>query len=202
MRNIILLAHISLDGFMAAPGGDMSFITHDDEIADHVHPLIDPVDTAVYGRTTFQMMESYWPSWPNGVDAEDAGGRGRKHAHWYRGVDKIVASRTLPASSDPKVRIVKDDIVEVLAAEKRKTGGDIMIFASPTLVHTLAAHGLIDVWRLNVQPVVLGRGLPLFAPVDRRTLLELRAAKTFSSGVIATHYVTKRSQEESHASVW
>ena len=103
------------------------------------------------------------------------------------------ASRTLPPSTDPKVRIVKDDIVEVLAAEKRKTGGDIMIFASPTLVHTLAAHDLIDAWRLNVQPVMLGRGLSLFAHAERRTQLELRSAKTFSSGVIATHYVTRRS---------
>jgi dihydrofolate reductase len=60
-------------------------------------------------------------------------------------------------------------------------------------VHTLAAHDLIDEWRLNVQPVVVGRGLPLFAHAERRTQLALRSAKTFSSGVIATHYVTKRS---------
>jgi dihydrofolate reductase len=190
MRNIIQLAHISLDGFMAGPGGDMSFITMDDEIADHIYPLIDSVDTAVYGRTTYQMMEGYWPSM---VDSEEAGAHGRKHARWYVGVDKIVASRTLPAESNPKVRIVKDDIVDQLAAEKRRTGGDIMIFASPTLVHTLAAHDLIDEWRLNVQPVVVGRGLPLFAHAERRTQLALRSAKTFSSGVIATHYVTKRS---------
>jgi dihydrofolate reductase len=190
MRNVILLAHISLDGFMAGPDGDMSFITMDDEIAGHVYPLIDSVDTAVYGRTTYQMMQGYWPSV---VDSEEAEARERKHARWYMGVDKIVASRTLPAGSDRKLRIVKDDIVDQLAAAKRRAGGDIMIFASATLVHTLTAHDLIDVWRLNLQPVVVGRGLPLFAQVERRTQLDLRSAKTFSSGVIATHYVTKRS---------
>jgi dihydrofolate reductase len=190
MRNLILLAHISLDGFMAGPDGDMSFVTMNDEIADHVYPLIDSVDTAVYGRTTYQMMAGYWPSI---VDSAEATAQERTHARWYMGVDKIVASRTLPAGTDPKVRIVKDDIVGQLAAEKRRTGGDIMIFASPTLVHALASHDLIDVWRLNVQPVVVGRGLPLFAHVERRIQLELRSAKTFSSGVIATHYVTKRS---------
>jgi dihydrofolate reductase len=190
MRNVILLAHISLDGFMAGPNGDMSFITMDDEIADHVYPLIDSVDTAVYGRKTYQMMDGYWPSL---VDSDEAGARERKHARWYTSVSKMVASRTLPAASHPKVRIFKDDIVDQLAAEKRRAGGDIMIFASPTLVHTLAAHDLIDVWRLNVQPVIVGSGLPLFAHVEHRTQLELRSAKTFSSGVIATHYVTKRS---------
>ena len=189
MRNIILLAHISLDGFMAGPDGDMSFVTMDDEIANHVYPLIDSVDTAVYGRITYQMMAGYWPAV---VDSADAGPRERKHARWYMGVDKIVASRTLPAGTDPKVRIVKDDIVDQLAAEKRRAGGDIMIFASPTLVHMLAAHDLVDDWRLNVQPVVLGGGLSLFAQDKHRTQLELRSAKTFSTGVIATHYVTKR----------
>jgi dihydrofolate reductase len=190
MRNIIMLAHVSLDGFMAGPGGDMSFITFDAEISDHVYPMIRTADTAVYGRITYQMMAGYWPSV---VDDATAGPHQRAHARWYVGVEKVVASRTLPASSDPTVRIVKDDIVEQLAALKRRPGGDIMIFASPTLVHTLAAHDLIDEWRLNLQPVVLGGGLPLFVPAERRTLLELRSAKTFASGVIATHYVTKRS---------
>ena len=190
MRNLILLAHVSLDGFMAGPGGDMRFVTFDDEIAAHVYPLIGSVDTAVYGRTTHQMMAGYWP----GVaDNEQATAHERTHARWYLGVDKIVASRTLPAGSDPKVRIVKDGIVEALAAEKRRAGGDLMIFASPTLVHSLTAHDLIDEWRLNVQPVVVGGGLPLFSQDGHRIRLQLRSAKTFSSGVIATHYETKRS---------
>ena len=190
MRSIIQLAHISLDGFMAGPGGDMSFITMNNEIADDVYPSLHSVDTAVYGRTTYQMMQGYWPEV---VDSQEATAHERAHARWYMGVTKIVASRTLPASNDPKLQIVKDGIVDVLAAEKRKPGSDIMIFASPTLVHTLAAHDLIDEWRLNVQPVVVGRGLPLFAPAGHRIQLQLRSTKTFSSGVIATHYVTKRS---------
>jgi dihydrofolate reductase len=101
------------------------------------------------------MMAGYWPSV---VDSDEATANERKHARWYVGVDKIVASRTLSAKSDPKLRIVKDDIVDQLAAERRRSGGDIMIFASAPLVHTLAAHDLVDERRRNVQPVVLGRG--------------------------------------------
>ena len=187
MRSIIQLAHISLDGFMAGPGGDMSFITMNNEIADDVYPSLHSVDTAVYGRTTYQMMQGYWPEV---VDSQEATAHERAHARWYMGVTKIVASRTLPASNDPKLQIVKDGIVDVLAAEKRKPGSDIMIFASPTLVHTLTAHDLIDEWRINIQPVAIGGGLPLFT--NHRTQLELRSAKTYRSGVIATRYVTKR----------
>src|SRR3954454_23580655 len=105
MRNVISLAHISLDGFMAGPGGDMSFITFDDELRDHIYPLMATVDTAVYGRTTYQMMESYWPGM---LDATDSHARG--HARWYRDVAKIVASRTLTESKS-NVRVIGDDIV-------------------------------------------------------------------------------------------
>ncbi len=188
MRNIILLAHLSLDGYLAGPDSDMGFITIDDEIIENIYPRIEPVETAVYGRVTYQMMESYWPTM---LDQADATARDRSHARWYAGVDKVVASRTL-ASSDPKVRVIKDDVVAELAELKRQRGGDIMIFASPTLVHSLLPHDVIDTWLLTIQPVMLGGGLPLFAPGPRRTQLALRSAKTMSSGVIATHYVTKR----------
>jgi dihydrofolate reductase len=189
MRNIISLAHISLDGFLAGPDGAMDFISFNDEIADHTYPLIGSVDTAVYGRVTYQMMEGYWPT---AGDASDADAHTKSHARWYNGVKKIVASRTLPSSKDPKVRVVGEDIVGALRAEKEKAGGDIMIFGSPSLTRTLAAADLVDEWRITVQPVILGDGWSLFPRRDKRTQLELRTSRTFSTGVIAVHYVTKR----------
>jgi dihydrofolate reductase len=147
------------------------------------------VDLAVYGRVTYDMMEGYWPT---AGDAPDASAHTKSHARWYSGVKKIVASRTLAASKNPNVRVVGDDIVGALRAEKQKAGGDIMIFGSPTLTRALAAADLVDEWRLSLQPVILGGGLPLFEKREARTRLELRSSKTFGSGVIAVHYVTKR----------
>jgi dihydrofolate reductase len=189
MRNVISLAHISLDGFMAGPGGRMDFVIFNDELADHTYPLMDSVDLAVYGRVTYQMMEGYWPTAGN---APHAGEHEKRHARWYKDVKKIVASRTLAASNSPNVRVVGDDIAGALRAEKQKAGGDIMIFGSPTLTRVLAAADLVDEWRLTLQPVILGDGLPLFGKRDKRTSLELRSSKTFGTGVIAVHYVTKR----------
>src|SRR5689334_20531677 len=120
MRNIISLAHISLDGFMAGPGGDMDFVVFNDELADHTYPLIENVDLAVYGRVTYQMMEGYWPT---AGQAPDADAHTKSHARWYGGVEKLVASRTLAAPPSPKVRVVGDDIVGALRAERQKTGG-------------------------------------------------------------------------------
>jgi dihydrofolate reductase len=107
-------------------------------------------------------------------------------------VKKIVASRTLPASNDPKVQVVGNDIVDALRAEKQRSGGSIMIFGSPSLTRTLAAADLVDEWRITVQPVILGDGRSLFPKREKRTQLELRSSKTFRTGVIAVHYVTKR----------
>jgi dihydrofolate reductase len=189
MRNIISLAHISLDGFMAGPGGNMDFVVFNDELADHTYPLIGSVDLAVYGRVTYELMEGYWPT---AGDAPDASAHTKSHARWYKGVKKIVASRTLATSKDSNVRVVGDDVVGALRAEKQTAGGDIMIFGSPTLTRALAAAGLVDEWRLSLQPVILGDGLPLFGKREERTRLELRSSKTFGSGVIAVHYLTKR----------
>jgi dihydrofolate reductase len=189
MRNLISLAHISLDGFMAGPDGDMGFITFSDELADHTYPLMGTVDTAVYGRVTYQLMESYWPTVGDGPDTD---AHTKSHARWYAGVSKIVASRTLGPSKNENVRVVADHIVDALAAEKRASGGEIMIFGSPTLTRTLAAANLVDEWRLSVHPVILGGGLALFPQLEKRTPLELRSSKTFRTGVIAAHYLSKR----------
>jgi len=167
----------------------MDFITLDHEIAEYVYPLIRPADTSVYGRTTFEMMEGYWPSM---LDSADATPGEKGHARWYAGVKKIVASRTL-APRTGQVTVAGDDIVSVIAAAKNEAGGDMMIFASPTLSHALSAAGLIDEWRLMWQPVIVGGGgLPLFGGKETRDRLELRSSHTFRSGVIATHHVRKR----------
>lgn len=189
MRNIIQLAHVSLDGYLADPNGKMDFITFDHEVADFIYPLMRTVDTGIYGRTTYQMMEGYWPSVL--LDDAKATDGEKSHARWYADVKKIVTSRTLPAQTG-RLTIAGDDIVSVIAAAKQQPGGDMMIFASPTLSHALAGAGLIDEWRLTWQPVIVGGGLPLFGGKETRSKLELRSSRTFRSGVVATHHVVKR----------
>ena len=188
MRSLIQLAHVSLDGYLAGPGGSMDFITFDSEIADFIYPSIRSVDTSVYGRTTYQMMEGYWPGV---LDDANATAQEKGHARWYADVKKIVASRTLPPRTG-QVTIAGDDIVSVIAAAKQQPGGDMMIFASPTLSHALSEAGLIDEWRLTWQPVIVGGGLPLFGGKESRSQLELRSSKVFRSGVVATHHVVRR----------
>ena len=62
MRNLIYFFHTSLDGFVAGPNGEMNWISIEDEMFDFVETLTAKVSTALYGRTTYEMMQSYWPT--------------------------------------------------------------------------------------------------------------------------------------------
>ena len=86
---------------MAGPNGDMSFITFNDELADHTYPLMATVDTAVYGRITYQMMESYWPG---EVDANERRTPAKVMRAGTAMSKKIVASRTLTESKNQRAR--------------------------------------------------------------------------------------------------
>jgi dihydrofolate reductase len=89
---LVLLEHISLDGYLAGPDGDMAWICVNDELWDYVTPLIDAADTVVYGRTTYQMMQSYWPT---AASQPDATPHDLHHSEWTRTATKLVFSKTL-----------------------------------------------------------------------------------------------------------
>src|ERR1700749_247571 len=123
MRKLIFFMHTSLDSFVAGPNGEMNWINVNETMFDFIATMTAQADTALYGRVTYEMMEGYWPT---AGDAPDADAHAKSHARWYGGVKKLVASRTLPASKSPNVRVVGEDIVGALRAEKQKAGGDIM----------------------------------------------------------------------------
>lgn len=184
-RKIISLMHVSLDGFVAGPNGEMDWIAIDDEMYKDVADLTSTVDTAIYGRTTYHMMESYWPT----VPADPAStNEERHHAHWVENAQKLVFSTTLDQVGWNNTRLVKGNIAEEVARIKQQPGKNLMIFGSPRLTHTFTHLGLIDDYRINVNPVVLGSGIPLFKDVTETIALKLLASRTFHSGVVGLHY--------------
>src|SRR5438309_1873548 len=92
MAKLISLMHLSFDGFAATTKGEMSWITHDQNLFEHIAPYISKVGTGVYGPTTFQMMESYWPGILKANQSTDLE---MNHAKWYQSAKKVVCSRTL-----------------------------------------------------------------------------------------------------------
>lgn len=185
MRKIILFMHLSLDGFTAGPKQEMDWITVDDEIFNDVLDLQRTADTALFGGVLFREMADYWPS----VAVNPSSSKGElEHAHWLNHSPKIVFSKTLQKADWNNSKIVRDEIPAEIQKLKAESGRDILLFGGAEFARALMRLGLIDEYRINVNPVVLGGGKPLFKDAGEMTHLKLLEARTFSSGVVGLRY--------------
>jgi dihydrofolate reductase len=188
MRKVISFNHVSLDGFVAGPKGEMNWITLSEEIFDYVAELLKPIDTALYGRVTFEMMENYWPT---AGDAPDASKHDREHSRWYKQAKKIVLSESLRGKSFANTTIISGGVADEIKNAKQAAGSDIVIFGSPRATHSLMKEDLVDGYCMFVNPVILGSGIPLFADIKDRTPMTLVESKKLSSAVVALQFVRK-----------
>ena len=139
-------------------------------------------------------MAGYWPTVPSNPASTK---QELDHAEWVEKVEKIVFSKTLGKVEWHHTRLVKNNLSEELSRLKEQPGKNLMTFGSPQLVHTLIEHDLIDEYHINLNPILLGGGIPLFKNVKAKENLKLLTSKTFSSGVVGLHYqVMKSNQKE------
>ncbi|HKR07205.1 MAG TPA: dihydrofolate reductase family protein [Bacteroidia bacterium] len=185
MRKLISFMHTSLDGFVAGTKGEMDWINVDDEIFDYAGHNTNDADTGLYGRVTYDMMESYWPT---AGDQPNASKHDKEHSQWYNNVEKIVLSKSLAGKNIPKTQIVSSNIKEEILKHKNKNGKNIIMFGSPSASHTLLQLGLIDEYWLFVNPVLLGAGIPLFKNINEPVKLNLIKTKVFKCGVTGMHF--------------
>lgn len=191
MRKVISFMHVSLDGFVAGPNGEMDWIKVNQDIFDYVGKRISEGDTALYGRITYQMMESYWPT---AGDKPGATKHDIEHSRWYSKVRKIVLSKTMNPDDHRQnnVTIISDNLSDNINALKQETGEDILVFGSPTATHALMQENLIDGYWLFVNPVILGKGIPLFVDIKDKIKLSLLTTKQFDCGVVELNYLVDR----------
>ncbi|BAV06026.1 Dihydrofolate reductase [Filimonas lacunae] len=185
MGNIVLFMHTSLDGFAAGPKGEMDWIHVDEEIFDFGAKRITKTNTALYGRITFEMMESYWPT---AADKPGASKHDREHAAWYKEVHKVVLSNTLNQDTLKNTTVIGKHYVDALRDVKKNTTGEILLFGSPSTAHALLAENLIDACWLFVNPVLLGEGIPVFKNMKEKQSMTLLQTHVFSSGVVCLHH--------------
>ena len=181
--------HISLDGFVAGPNGEMDWIKVDEEIFDYVGKRISEGDTALYGRVTYEMMENYWPTAGNkpGATRHDI-----EHSKWYSKVHKVVLSKTMKDTSLTNTEIISDNLSDRINEIKQQAGKDILLFGSPTATRSLIQLNLIDGYWLFVNPIILGRGIPLFVDIKDKIKLNLLTTRQFTCGVTELNYTVDR----------
>lgn len=188
MRKLVLFMHTSLDNFVAGPNGEMDWINVNEDLFDYVGNKISQSDTALYGRVTYEMMEGYWPT---AAEQPGATKHDKEHSEWYSKVRKIVLSRSMKGQSLSNTQIISDDLAGQIAKLKQEAGEDILIFGSPGAAHALMQENLIDGLWLFVNPIILGKGIPLFKDVQQAVPLNLVKATPFESGVVCLHYERK-----------
>jgi dihydrofolate reductase len=174
---------VSLDGFFAGPDGEIDWFVWNDDLKEHSIGLLGTVDTLLFGRTTYQHMAGYWPK---ATDEDPV------ITETMNSLAKIVFSKSLKTADWNNSRLVREIVPEEIAKMKQQAGKDIAIFGSGTIVSAFTRLGLIDEYRLIVNPVLLGRGKPLFG--QDRMNLTLMKTMTLGSGNVVLCYKPRQAR--------
>ncbi len=179
MRKLIAAINMTLDGFCDHTSG-----IPDEEIHDHYTNLLNNSGALIYGRITYQLMESFWPSLvknPSGDKAMD------DFAVSIENIHKIVFSKTMTQVDWKNVTLLSGGLEEKVLELKQQSGKDIFV-GSPGLIVSLLNLNLIDEYQLCVHPVIVGSGLPLFKTINDKKIFKLVNTKIFGSGAIILYY--------------
>lgn len=182
MRKVIAAMNCTVDGFC-----DHTSMNADAEIHDHYTNLLNSADTLIYGKTTYLMMEDYWPTLitkPSGEKSMD------DFAKSIDKISKIVFSHSLKQLHWDTARLATKSLKEEIEALKQQSGGDILLGSPSMIVQTLKLN-LIDELQLAVHPVIAGSGLQLLKDIQQRSDLKLLKTKTFGCGAILPYYQVK-----------
>ena len=191
MRKVILTMHMSLDGFIAGPNGELDWTAADEAVDDDLPELLSTADTALVGRVLYQGFASYWPSYDITAPSKSKGEIA--FANWINEVPKLVFSTTLENAEWQNSRVVAvksdADIADEVAKLKTQPGKNLVLWGGVRIAQTFAQLGLIDEYWLLIQPKVLGSGQPLFNDIKDRINLKLVSAQPHHTvGAVAVRY--------------
>ncbi|HEX4947021.1 MAG TPA: dihydrofolate reductase family protein [Blastocatellia bacterium] len=172
MRKVTLGLANSLDNFIARTNGTCDWLRWDEETAAISSAYLQTIDTFLIGRKTYEVMLS------NGMTS-------------YTGFRNCVFSRTLQHSDDPNVEIIAEDAAAFVRQIKGEAGKGICVYGGSELACSLFAANLIDEVVLNIHPVLLGSGIPLFYEMERQIDLELIEAKPLQQSKLLVTYRVK-----------
>jgi dihydrofolate reductase len=185
MRKLLFFMLISLDGFYEGPDRDINWHNVDAEFNEFAIEQLNSVGMLLFGRVTYELMAGYWPSTAAATDDPIVAGK-------MNSLPKIVFSKTLPGVDWQNTRLVRDDFVQEISNLKQQPGKDMIIFGSSDLAVTFIEHGLIDEYRIMVNPVVLGNGKTLFKGLQNKLDLQLLKTRVFASGNVLLYYTPTR----------
>jgi dihydrofolate reductase len=181
MRKVIVAMQVTLDGYFEGPNREIDWHNVDTEFNEYAIDMLNSVDTLLFGRVTYELMASYWPT-PDAIKNDPI------VAEKMNTLPKIVFSKTLNKVEWNNTRLVKDVISKEIEKMKQGPGKDMAILGSGSIMSEFAQRGLIDEYRIMVNPSVLGDGKPLFKGIKDRLNLKLTKTRTFGNGNVLLYY--------------
>jgi dihydrofolate reductase len=160
MRKLSAFIATSLDGYFEGSNQEIDWHNVDDEFNQFAIDQINTIDTMLFGRRTYELMASYWPTPQAQSDDPEI-------AEKMNSYPKFVFSKSIPDATWQNTTLLRDAETEV-SKLKQQSGKGLMIFGSVNLVGNLAKSGLIDEFRILVMPVALGEGHSLFGDLGQR----------------------------------
>lgn len=182
MRRLIYSTGVSLDGFIAGPGGEIDWAAPDEELHRFHNQQTQELGAHLCGRRLYETMV-YWETADENPSATPVE---LEFARIWQALPKVVFSSTLQ-NVEGNASLAREGVAEVLAKLKAQPGKDIAI-GGAGLAATAMRQGLIDEYRLFVSPVILGGGTPFFPSIEDRSDLELVESRTFGSRVVYLRY--------------
>ena len=182
MRKVIYAMSVSLDGFVAGPGGEIDWGAPDEELHRFHNERVRETGAQLLGRRLYEVM-TYWETAEEKPSAPDYE---LEFARIWKALPKIVFSTTLD-SVEGNATLLRDGVAQEVAKLKDQPGGDLAV-GGAGLASTLMKLNLIDEYLLFIFPVVLGGGTPYFSALDERINLELVETRTFGSRVVYLRY--------------
>ena len=182
MRKVIYSMSVSLDGFVAGPGGEIDWGAPDEELHRFHNDRVRETGAHLLGRRLYEVM-TYWETAeenPSALDYE------LEFARIWKALPKVVFSTTLD-NVEGNATLLRDGVAQEVAKLKEEPGGDLAV-GGAGLASTLMKLDLIDEYRPFMVPVVLGGGTPYFSALDERINLELVETRTFGSRVVYLRY--------------
>lgn len=184
MRKIIVFNLISLDGYFAGPDGNIDWHQVDNEFNKFAVEQTSSFGTIIFGRVTYDMFEEFWPK---ALKDPKTSKDDRKIAQIIDDIDKIVFSKTRKNVTWKNSKLFKRIDPKEIKKLKQQKGSDMVIFGSGTIVQAMTNLGLVDEYRLMLNPVILGKGKSMFKDVKKLDL-KLFKTKVFKNGNVLLYY--------------
>jgi len=182
MRNVIFAINISIDGCC-----DHTKFSGNEEIFEYFTHLMRDVDLLVYGRKTYQLMVPYWPDVAKNQAMAKAA---NEFARTFDSINKLVFSQSLDSAEGENTRIVRTNLHDEILRLKQQPGKNILT-GGVSIPSQLMELGLVDEYRVVVQPIVAGEGKRLLEGISLQERLQLKLveSKIFKSGCVALRYL-------------